>query len=68
MAPVDSSPLDADPARAIAKAQRREKIFKKLPRRDCGICGAPDCWTLADDVVRGAARLADCPFVKKEKR
>jgi iron only hydrogenase large subunit-like protein len=66
--PAEALPLDADPARAIGKARRREKLFKKLPRRDCGICGAPDCWTLADDVVRGAARLADCPFVKKEKR
>jgi iron only hydrogenase large subunit-like protein len=66
--PSDAHPLDADPARAIAKARRREQIFKKLPRKDCGICGAPDCWTLADDVVRGAARLADCPFVRKEKR
>ncbi|MGZ4886390.1 MAG: (Fe-S)-binding protein, partial [Candidatus Aminicenantales bacterium] len=66
--PAEALPLDADPARAIAKAQRREKLFKKLPRKDCGICGAPDCWTLADDVVRGAARLADCPFVRKEKR
>jgi iron only hydrogenase large subunit-like protein len=66
--PADTLPLDADPAKAIAKAQRREKIFKKLPRKDCGVCGAPDCWTLADDTVRGAAHLADCPFIKKEKR
>jgi iron only hydrogenase large subunit-like protein len=65
--PADALPLDADPARAIAKARRREKIFKKLPRKDCGVCGAPDCWTLADDIVRGAAHRADCPFVEKEK-
>jgi len=66
--PVDSHPLDADPARAIRKAKRREKIFGDLPRKDCGVCGAPDCRTLADDIVRGLARLEDCPFVKKEKR
>jgi len=68
--PVETPPLDADPARAILKAQRREKLFQKLPRTDCGVCGAPDCRTLADDIVRGTARLADCPFVKgrKEKR
>jgi iron only hydrogenase large subunit-like protein len=68
--PVEPRPLDRDPAAAIRKAQRREKIFGSLPRRDCGICGAPDCRTLADDIVRGCARLEDCPFVegKKEKR
>jgi iron only hydrogenase large subunit-like protein len=68
VAPVEAPPLDDDPAKAILKAQRRDRIFRKLPRKDCGVCGAPDCWTLADDVVRGTARLADCPFVKSPKR
>jgi iron only hydrogenase large subunit-like protein len=68
VAPVESRPLDADPARAIRKAKRREKLTAELPRRDCGVCGAPDCRTLADDIARGLARLDDCPFVKKEKR
>jgi iron only hydrogenase large subunit-like protein len=66
--PVESHPLDADPAQAIQKAKRREKLFGELPRKDCGACGAPDCRTLADDIVRGQAGLADCPFVEKEKR
>jgi iron only hydrogenase large subunit-like protein len=68
VSPAEPLPLDADQARAIQKAKRRENIYRKLPRTDCGVCGAPDCWTLADDIVRGMARLADCPFVKKEKR
>jgi iron only hydrogenase large subunit-like protein len=66
--PYESRPLDPTPERAIQKAQRREKISAKLPRKDCGVCGAPDCRTLADDIVRGLARLDDCPFVGKEKR
>jgi iron only hydrogenase large subunit-like protein len=66
--PADSHPLDADPARAIAKARSREEIFKQLPRKDCGACGAPDCKTLADDIVRGLADLDDCPSLEKEKR
>ncbi len=66
--PDEAPPLDADPAKAILKAQRRDKIFAKLPRKDCGVCGAPDCWTLADDIVRGSARLADCPFAKSPTR
>jgi iron only hydrogenase large subunit-like protein len=66
--PAESHPLDHDPAKAIRMAKRREKIFAGLPKKDCGVCGAPDCRTLADDIVRGHARLDDCPFVTKEKR
>ncbi len=75
--PADPQPLDADPAKAIAKARRRERILKALPRKDCAACGAPDCRTLADDIVRGLAHIEDCPFIgpkrkpeakKKEKR
>jgi iron only hydrogenase large subunit-like protein len=67
IAPVESPPLDADPAQAIHKANRRNEIFQLLPRKDCGACGAPDCRTLADDIVRGQATLGDCPFAKKEE-
>jgi iron only hydrogenase large subunit-like protein len=61
--PAKPHPLDDDPAKAIAKARRREKVLAALPRKDCAACGAPDCRTLADDVVRGLARIEDCPFV-----
>lgn len=66
--PAETPPLDPDPARAIRKAKRREKIFANLPHKDCAACGAPDCRTLAEDIVRGLAETTDCPFVKKEKR
>ncbi len=65
--PVESHPLDGDPAKAIRMAKRRDKLFAELPRKDCGICGAPDCRTLADDIVRGFARLEACPFVTPTK-
>ena len=68
VAPVEAPLLDSDPSWAILKATRGEKLFAKLPRKDCGACGAPDCRTLADDIVRGLARIADCPFAKKEMR
>ncbi|HPW16743.1 MAG TPA: [Fe-Fe] hydrogenase large subunit C-terminal domain-containing protein [Candidatus Aminicenantes bacterium] len=61
--PAEPRPLDPDPVRAIRKARLREAMFARLPRRDCGVCGAPDCRTLADDIARGLARLEDCPFV-----
>jgi hypothetical protein len=65
--PAAVPPLDGDPQKAIRKAKRREKLFARLPRKDCGACGAPDCRTLAEDIVRGLARLADCPFVKEKE-
>jgi Na+-translocating ferredoxin:NAD+ oxidoreductase RNF subunit RnfB len=37
-----------------------------LPSKNCGACGAPDCETLAEDVVRGEARIDDCVFLKIE--
>jgi len=66
--PVELPPLDADPVQAIQKANRRNEIFNLLPRKDCGACGAPDCRTLADDIVRGQGALADCPFAREEEK
>ncbi len=68
LTPMPAPPLDTDPVRAIQKAKQRQKLFEQLPGKDCGACGAPDCQTLADDVIRGRALLADCPFVQKEKK
>jgi iron only hydrogenase large subunit-like protein len=65
--PLRAAPLDSNPARAIRKAKQRDVLTKQLPGKDCGACGAPDCRTLADDIVRGLARLTDCPFMGKEK-
>lgn len=67
--PIPPAPpfgLDPDPAKAIRMATRRDEISRRLPRKDCGACGAPDCRTLAEDIVRGAARFEDCPFAGKE--
>jgi iron only hydrogenase large subunit-like protein len=66
--PVKATPLDANRIRAIQKAKQRNRIIKELPGKDCGACGAPDCRTLADDIIRGLALLTDCPFMMKEKK
>jgi len=66
--PVPAPPLDTNPVKAIRKAKRRNKIFKQLPGKNCGACGAPDCRTLADDIIRGLGVLGDCPFTEKEKK
>lgn len=49
-------------ADAMTKMQRLREIEKTLPGLDCGICGAPSCRALADDIVRGQANLEDCVF------
>ncbi len=39
-----------------------KEIEQSLPGLDCGICGAPSCRALADDIVRGYAEKSDCVF------
>jgi iron only hydrogenase large subunit-like protein len=52
---------------AIARRKKREEILEQLPHKDCGACGAPDCPTLAADVVANDAKLEDCVFVELER-
>jgi Na+-translocating ferredoxin:NAD+ oxidoreductase RNF subunit RnfB len=47
-------------ALSIASFQEIEKILELLKGTDCAACGAPDCRTFAEDVVRGSASLKDC--------
>lgn len=58
-------PLDKNREKAIRKMKLLEKTFEKLPHTDCGVCGAPDCRTFAEDVARGEAKISDCLFIKK---
>lgn len=52
--------LDQDFAKALAMAEDIERISALLPGIDCGACGAPDCQSLAEDIVRKLAVLEDC--------
>jgi iron only hydrogenase large subunit-like protein len=56
-------PLDEDPSMAIEKRKRMEEILPRLGGRECGACGAPDCRTLARDIVLGEADITDCVFL-----
>jgi len=47
-------------ALSIASLQEIEKILELVKGTDCAACGAPDCRTFAEDVVRGSASLKDC--------
>jgi len=57
--------LAADRTKAIELLKIKEAMLKKLPAKDCGACGAPDCAALATDIARGEADLTDCVFLKK---
>ncbi|MDH4211214.1 MAG: 4Fe-4S dicluster domain-containing protein [candidate division WOR-3 bacterium] len=63
--PKSFPPLDKDRDKAIKKLKDKERLIKQLPGTDCGVCGAPDCQTLAEDIVRGEAKLEDCIHYNK---
>jgi len=43
-----------------------DRFYEKLPKIDCGSCGAPTCRALAEDVAKGEASLEDCIFLQKK--
>jgi hypothetical protein len=53
---------------AILRRQARMRLVEQLPHKDCAACGAPDCATLAEDIVDGQANLTDCLFLKLKQR
>ncbi len=38
------------------------EMVKNFPGLDCGTCGAPTCRALAEDIVRGYAKIDHCVF------
>ncbi|MEG2053655.1 MAG: [Fe-Fe] hydrogenase large subunit C-terminal domain-containing protein [Oscillospiraceae bacterium] len=44
-----------------------EEIEAALPGLDCGSCGAPNCLSFAEDVVRGEAKVEDCVVLMRQK-
>jgi anti-sigma regulatory factor (Ser/Thr protein kinase)/Fe-S-cluster-containing hydrogenase component 2 len=59
--------LDADMAVAIRKLADLDAETRALPGRDCGVCGAPTCAALAEDIVMGRADRALCPYAAPEE-
>ena len=59
--------LDADMAVAIRKLAELDVETSALPGKDCGVCGAPTCAALAEDIVMERAVRALCPYVTPEK-
>ena len=52
----------------IVRLNRVDKILKTLPRKECGICGSPDCRTFAEDVVDGKAHIESCSLLHDKRR
>jgi len=59
--------LDADMAVAIHKLAQLDTETRALPGRDCGVCGAPTCAALAEDIVMERAGRTLCPYVAPEE-
>ncbi len=55
-------------ALSIDSLQEIEKTMELLKGKNCAACGAPDCRTFAEDVVRGKAALQDCIFLSPPSR
>lgn len=54
-------------ADAIARQARIESVLQKLPGKECGQCGSPDCKTFAEDVADGQAALENCALLRSGK-
>lgn len=65
ISPRSIEKLDEDLSVALEKMEKIDRIMKILPRIDCGVCGAPTCNALAQDVVQGKAKLNQCIIMQK---
>ena len=36
-----------------------------LPGFDCGVCGAPTCQALAEDIAKGESQMSHCLFLQR---
>ena len=55
-------------AEAIRKLGRIDELTRALPGTDCGLCGAPTCRAMAEDVVLGRAVRRDCPYFHDDSK
>ncbi len=65
IAPRSMMVLDEDMGIALKKMARVRRMMCYLPGIDCGACGAPNCESLAKDIVRKEANLSNCVFLQR---
>jgi iron only hydrogenase large subunit-like protein len=64
--PRNIEKLDEDLSAAMKKMERKLKMMCFLPGFDCAACGAPDCQSLSEDIVKGSGNLSDCIFMQQK--
>jgi iron only hydrogenase large subunit-like protein len=60
--PRETRSTQVDLAESIKRIKKKERIYAKLPKNDCNLCGAPTCETFAEDCARNEADITDCVF------
>jgi hypothetical protein len=65
--PLQMGELDKDLEKAMEKLAQLEEEIAVLPGLDCAACGAPDCKTLAEDIVTGVGNRSDCIFLLRKQ-
>ena len=65
--PVEARSISLDPdiSKALEKMNKIKELERQLPQIDCGICGAPSCDALAEDIVCRGCKLSDCIFIQR---
>jgi hypothetical protein len=51
----------------IARIKQAEDVLATLPGLNCGLCGTPNCRTLAIDIASGESQKSDCIFYSKDR-
>ena len=64
--PRNIEKLEEDFNVTMKKMARKRRMMCFLPGFDCGACGAPDCQTLAEDIVQGRAQISHCVFLQHQ--
>ncbi|MGL4738247.1 MAG: [Fe-Fe] hydrogenase large subunit C-terminal domain-containing protein [Cellulosilyticaceae bacterium] len=59
--------LDQNVATALTMMESIDQLYQKLPRIDCGSCGAPTCRCFAEDVIKGDSHVEDCIFMLRHR-
>jgi iron only hydrogenase large subunit-like protein len=69
-APIRPRPIKGDMGELkerIKRVKEAEVVLSTLPRLNCGLCGAPNCNTLAKDIASGDAQKTECIFFSKDR-
>jgi iron only hydrogenase large subunit-like protein len=60
----ESHSVKVNMSEAVARMDKIKEIVSKLPGLDCGSCGAPNCYSLAEDIYDNNADLKSCVILR----